>query len=109
MEIEEPVIEEVTETSTFQTSSKKHKKHKTTEAEEQILKQLEYYKEAFLLLPEIVNGLVEQLVEVEQSLKLPKYWISTRVRQRWYYRYKKSKVCVIQHYYSITVFYKDSK
>ena len=73
MEIEEPVIEEVTETSTFQTSSKKHKKHKKTEDEEQILKQLEYYKEAFLLLPEIVNGLVEQLVEVEQSLKLPKY------------------------------------
>ncbi|CAG8629879.1 4120_t:CDS:2, partial [Scutellospora calospora] len=49
IEIEEPII----------------KKHKTTDAEEQILKQLEHYKEAFLLLLEIVNELVEQLVEVE--------------------------------------------
>ncbi|CAG8740745.1 25908_t:CDS:1, partial [Racocetra persica] len=70
IEIEEPETKEI---STFQTSSKKNKQYKTTDAKEQILKQLKDYKNTSLLSLEIVNGLVKQLVEVEQSSKLSKY------------------------------------
>ncbi|RIB23276.1 hypothetical protein C2G38_2171760 [Gigaspora rosea] len=60
----------------------------TKNAEEEVLNKLENYKDASLLPSEIVKELVEQLEEVEQLLKLPKYWTSTQVRHRWYYRYR---------------------
>ncbi|CAG8588905.1 7842_t:CDS:2, partial [Dentiscutata erythropus] len=48
----------------------KHSKHKAIYKEEQVLNQLEYYKDASVLLTEFVKKLVKQLANVKQLLGL---------------------------------------
>ncbi|CAG8570206.1 7369_t:CDS:1, partial [Scutellospora calospora] len=56
----------------------RYKKHKTTVVEEQILKQLEDYKDSSVLASDIINELVERLSNYND------YWTSVRIRSRWY-------------------------
>ena len=106
MVVEETNIEDIysiseTELQVQVSPPKKCTKHKTTYEEEQVLNQLEDYKDSLVLPTEFAKRLVEQLVNVEQSLELPAYWTLTKVQHRWYYCYKKSKKVYIKNYFNI--------
>jgi hypothetical protein len=75
--------------SEAQTPSRiRRKKHKPTDDEEQILKQLELYKDSTVLPKEFIDQLAMDL------LKYTDHWTPLRIRFRWYNQYKRSKVCV---------------
>ncbi|RIB19593.1 hypothetical protein C2G38_2136489 [Gigaspora rosea] len=65
------------------TSQRKRATHIPTDAEEEILKKLEEYKDYSVLPPDIINNLVKSLSDITE------YWTRKRIRDRWYNRYKR--------------------
>ncbi|RIB18026.1 hypothetical protein C2G38_2185794 [Gigaspora rosea] len=84
-------VEEINQSLQLESSSglshqkRQHSTHIPTDIEEQILIELEKYKDSTVLLPEIVEDLVEKLAVHTD------YWTSKRIRDRWYNRYKRVK------------------
>jgi len=57
--------------------------HKPTSQEEEILKELDAYKDSTVLPGDVVNSLAERL------LPYTNHWTHARIRYRWYNRYKR--------------------
>lgn len=78
--------------------------HKPTHEEEEILKELENYKDSSVLPGEVVGNLAERLLQYTD------HWTCDRIRYRWYNRYRRAKTkrvhfisCLLQqiHYISM--------